>query len=139
MKEKDQFEEWLFIMDDRLSDFIESLPENIKNEMDYSADSLDIIERWLLSLFSKSETILEEKNKFFLDGLSRYIGETYRKQLTGKWSINIDDPEFVFYGLPIITDSEKNETIICPISMSTTTIVRNQGTFLSTILKNHMS
>lgn len=134
----EEFEHWLFYMDDALLEFQKMVPEPLMNKLDYSIGSLDQLEDWMLKTFDNPNMLLEESNKVIQDRISRYIGETYRKILNAQWSIRVDDPDFAFYGLPIIVEKETQNTIICPHTMSTTTVDRNRGNFLSTILKNNV-
>lgn len=138
MKDKrEEFEVWLIHMDDQLEVFLNSFDEPIKSQLDFSPGSLDVIEGWLLDNFKTYQELQEVKYKKLVDLLARYIGETFRKNIKGKWDMNLTDPNYVFYGMPIIMDGEKKETITCPHYLPTSAIDRKSGNFLRTILNNY--
>jgi hypothetical protein len=39
---------------------------------------------------------MKPEAKQVLDGVARYIGETCRKHLGGRWQIRLDDPRYAF-------------------------------------------
>jgi hypothetical protein len=135
---REDFEMWLFDMDDALDRFINAMPNELGFSLDFSEASLDHIENWLLDQYKDHTKLLEIDNKEIHDGLSRYIGETFRKHLNAKWDIRFDDPKFAFYGLPILVEKENGNTIICAHTLVTTAVARRTGTFLSTILRNNI-
>lgn len=136
---REDFENWLFQMDEALDKFKSSLPSEMSSKLDYSIDSLDVLEKWMLEKFDNHTELLDKKNKTLQDQISRYIGETFRKKLKCKWDIQIDDPKFAFYGLPILVEKDTSNTIVCPYTLSTTVISRKKHNFLSTILKNKIN
>ncbi|WP_103069649.1 hypothetical protein [Aquimarina sediminis] len=139
MKEnREDFEQWLFYMDDILEKFILNFKDQSRETLDYSVDSLDILENWMLNSFEDHKELMVEGNKILRDQISRYIGETFRKNLECKWDIKFEDPKFAFYGLPILVEKDSGNTIICPHALSTTTIARKRGDFLSKLLNNNM-
>ena len=77
---RDDFEHWLFEMDDRLEEFVSVLPTDISTKMDYSAESLSVLEGWLMTQDESVNDILKESEKPMLDMVTRYVGETLRKQ-----------------------------------------------------------
>ncbi|OYD07273.1 hypothetical protein [Paludifilum halophilum] len=129
-KEFDNFQFWLMEMDDVLEDFMDKLPQNLR--LDFSADSLLRLEEWILRHYSTVESL--QKNKQMLDFLSRYVGETFRKRLGGKWEIELDHPEYVFYGLPQIKFEKVSPD--CPLSVVLAAVDRKKGDYMLKILKN---
>jgi hypothetical protein len=129
--ERDQFEYWLIHMDDALQEFISSLSEDCSIDLDFSKQSLDQLEKWLLDQFPDTEAILEKKNSVIADGAARYIGETFRKHIGGHWDIELEDPRNAFFGLPILTAYMDLPTPICPLALTTTSVDRRRGDFLS--------
>lgn len=65
-----------------------------------------------------------------VDGIARYIGETLRKTVGGHWDIRLDDPKYVFYGLPELTGFGPRSTPVCPLTLATTAADRRTGKFL---------
>jgi len=132
----DDFEHWLFAMDDVLQSFTSNLDESIALKLDYSEESLEMIESLILKQYSSVEQILLPEESYRLDSLVRYVGETFRKAIGGRWEIRLDDPRYAFHGLPQLTGFSPRATPICPHSLVTAAVDRRQGTYLRTILEN---
>src|SRR5579871_6937708 len=102
MSDREDFDDWLVAMDDKLEMLLAEVPEAISDQLDYSVGSLSVLETWLLSSFTSAEHILKA-DKHLLDRLSCYVGETFRKNIGGAWTIDYSDEDDVFYGLPVIS------------------------------------
>lgn len=135
-KRRENFEEWLFEMDDALEQFVEGIAEPTRSQLDFSMASLDALEAWVLERYGSPEELMKPEAKQVLDGLARYIGETFRKQIGGRWQIRLDDPKYAFFGLPELTGFSERPTPICPHSLATAMTDRRNGTYLRTILEN---
>ena len=135
-KRRENFEEWLFEMDDALEGFLDGIGEPTRSQLDFSPASLDRLEGWVLERYSSPEDLMKPEAKPVLDGVARYIGETYRKQIGGRWQIRLDDPKYAFFGLPELTGFSERPTPICPHSLATAMTDRRSGTYLRTILEN---
>ena len=135
-KRKEDFEYWLFEMDDAVERFLEGIDEPTRSQLDFSAGSLDALEAWVLERYASPDELMKPEVKQVLDGVARYIGETYRKQLGGRWHIRLDDPKYAFFGLPELTGFTERPTPICPHSLATAMTDRRNGTYLRTILEN---
>jgi len=131
----DDFEHWLYAMDDALQRFISDLDESIALKLDYSEKSLETIESLILKQYTSVERILIPEESYRLDGLARYIGETFRKAIGGRWEIQLDDSRYAFHGLPQLMGFSPRATPICPHSLLTA-VDRRQGNYLRTILEN---
>ena len=83
---REDFENWLFAMDDELDKFLTELPTEVPKKLNYTPESLDILEEWMLKNFSDHKELLSKNNKKVQDNISRYIGETFRKNLDSKWN-----------------------------------------------------
>ena len=97
---RDDFESWLVDMDDALERFIGKLPGEVGGQLDYSPESLDILEKWTLDNYESPEQMLPASEAESVDALARYVGETFRRAIGGRWGIRLDDPKYVFFGLP---------------------------------------
>ena len=135
-KQREHFEEWLFEMDDALEEFLDGIDQPTRSLLDLSPASLDVLEAWVLERYSSPEELMKPEAKQVVDGIARYIGETYRKQIGGRWQSRLDDPKYAFFGLPELTDFSQNPTPICPHSLATALTDRRSGTYLRTILDN---
>ncbi len=125
---RDDFEQWLFEMDDRLDAFVKALPTDISTNMDYSAKSLSILEGWLMTRYESVNDILKEAEKLMLDMASRYVGETLRKNLGGVWNIDLRNKKNVFYRLPVIEN--QGSWTECPVTLVTASMDRRSGAFM---------
>ena len=134
-EDEEGFQYWLSHMDDALDAFLKGLPKEVREGCDYSAGSLDVLEGFLLSKYPSVDAIKGPSEAEFIDGVSRYLGETYRKSLGGRWLIEYHNPNEINFGLPVL-ELPGWEIRFCPLR--SVTVARNRGTglFWSTILKN---
>jgi hypothetical protein len=130
------FQYWLSEMDDALARFLEGIDEPVRSQLDLSPESLDALETWVLKRYKSPDELLETDAKRVLDGVARYIGETYRKHVGGQWQIRLDDPKYAFFGLPELTGFSEKPTPISPHSLATAMTDRRSGMYLRTILQN---
>ncbi|MDR6226823.1 hypothetical protein [Desmospora profundinema] len=131
-EELDKFQFWLMEMWDTLDHFINELPEEL--ELDFSPASFLRIEKWILNNYRTIDEIKKDKTK--LDALARYVGETFRKELEGIWELSLDDPKYIYYGIPQINFKAKNVTPICPLTMVTACVDRRKGDYIYSIFTN---
>lgn len=132
---RDDFEYWLMDMDDALDYFLAILPPQIKDKLDFSPSSLSTLEAWILDEYPSIQAMLVSNQSRQVDGVARYIGETFRKSLGGHWDIHLDEPKFAYFGVPILTGYEEKPTPICPLTLATASAERRTGKYLP-ILKN---
>jgi len=132
------FESWLVDMDDALERFFDALPQEITDRLDFAPPSLDVLEKWILARFESTDQMLPASEAATVDGLARYIGETFRKAIGGRWGIRLDDPKYVFYGLPEIVGYSDKPTSLCPISLATASADRRSGKYLSGVLASYI-
>jgi hypothetical protein len=123
-------------MDDALDRFFATLPADLRRRLDYSPGSLDSLEAWLLARYRDTGDMLDRRESTVVDGLARYIGETFRKAIGGHWDIELDNPKDVYYGLPQLTGFGPRATPECPSSLATAAANRRTGKYLSTVLEN---
>jgi hypothetical protein len=110
-------------MDVRLGAFVlADLPETFDTEdgetvpfpKDFGAKSLPMLELFVLSKFPSTEAILETENRRFFEGLIRYLGETYLREIGGAW----DHDETTGNGMPFIRpDTEQGPAAGEPIPL----------------------
>ena len=68
-------------MHDALEHMKKSLPKNISEKLNYSVESLDILEQWILEQYLTVNDIIPQKEAHTVDGYARYVGETFRRQM----------------------------------------------------------
>lgn len=130
---RDDFECWLATMDDFLEEFLAEFPAAERARLDYSAESLDIVEAWILNTYPSSEAAAAPTESQRLNRVACYVGEVFRKKLGTKWDIRLDDPSYVFYGMPIIVGRRVDD---CPLTLVTAAANRRTGKYLRTVLEN---
>jgi hypothetical protein len=136
-QQEDDFQVWLIDMDDALERFLESLPPGLAAKLDFSPASLSALEAFILDKYPSSDAMLKPAESRVVDGLARYIGETFRQELGGRWEIRLDDPEYVFYGMPQLTGFSAKPTPFAPYALATTSAHRRSGEFLRGVLASH--
>jgi len=132
------FEYWLADMDDALDRFVVNLPPRVREGLDFSPGSLDTIEAWVLQRYPSTKEMLRKTESRIVDGLARYIGETFRKALGGRWEIRLDDPNYVFYGIPQLTGFGEKSSATCPLCLATASADRRTGRYLSGVLASYL-
>jgi len=108
-EEIEKFELWLFEMDNRLEPLVD-YAENKGYSLDYSLESLLDFETFILV-----EKITFEHDLFIT--CARYLGEILVQNFNGKWALDIDDPNSLYYGKPVVTNYSKYGTIFSPINI----------------------
>ncbi|MED5524842.1 MAG: hypothetical protein VX447_08830 [Pseudomonadota bacterium] len=137
-EKKENFEFWLMDMDAAIDSFISRISLEDKSKLDFSIDSLCTIENWILQNYSSSDEVKNMSNSQMVDGAARYIGETFRKILGGKWFIDYSDKDNVFFGLPQLKDMKNQKAQICPLTLVSASASRRKGNFLINILRSHL-
>lgn len=132
----DLFQVWLIDMDEAIQNLSNSLPSEVGSQLDYSPESLDVLEGWLLEKYCSVQDALGEEANPILDGASRYVGETLRKNLGGTWFINNTDEKMLYFGAPQLQNMRGQRIQISPLAMTTTSLDRRGGAYLRTVLAN---
>jgi hypothetical protein len=131
-----EFDAWLTDMDDALERFMELAPESLIEQLDYSPDSLNAIEHWLLQSYASLDAFDAEPSTQLIDGAVRYVGETFVRNLGAHWSVSLENPNDVFYGLPIVIGHPGQTTPLCPHRLTGVATDRRLGNFLRTVFDN---
>lgn len=132
---QDDFETWLFEMDDELEVFIKEASPQIKHKLDFSEESLDALEEWLLAKYKTTDEIMHESQKSMLDRVARYVGETIRKKYNLVWKIELERPNDVYYGLPVLTDKKGKNNYECPLSLVTAAVNRQKKGYMKRVFQ----
>ncbi len=137
----DLFQYWLMDSPDAIERMMDRLPAEVKNQLDYSVESLDVLEAYLLNQYASIDEIKQEPPDI-LNGYAIYVGDTFRKvakSLTQiepiKWTIELDDTDNAYYNIPII---RLGAYVKCPLTLVTSSLDRRRGNYISTILKNFL-
>ena len=130
---RDDFEHWLISMDEFLEEFLTEFSKEEQNRLNYTLESLDIVEARILELYPNMKAMLVPSESQRVNLIACYVGETIRKNLGGKWDIRLKDPKFAFHGMPILIGPYDPE---CPLSLATASADRRTGIYLRTVLAN---
>lgn len=134
---QEDFQEWIFYISDKMDYFTEEFAKEQGLTLDYSMESLDVLEVWILDHFDDAKELIAEGQ--LLDYLTIYIGETFRKYIGGKWFIDLENKKNAYFSMPVLTDpSYKGVVYKTPMTYATACISRKKGNYISTILKNNM-
>lgn len=106
-KALDDFEMFLFMIDDVLEPFIEQA-EQAGYVLNYSLESLDQVEAYAIEVDTKP---LDD----FHGRASQYLGETVRKVFGGHWELSLNMKEnSMNYGKPVIVGHSKYDVEFPP-------------------------
>ena len=134
---QENFEEWLILIDFKMDYFTGEFAKEQKLKLDYSIESLDEIEGWILANYKEIKDLTNDSK--MLDYLTIYIGETFRKYIGGKWFIDLKNKKNAYYGVPVLTyPSYKYERYTTTMTFATACIARQKGDYISTILRNSL-
>lgn len=123
------FDAWLTDMDDALDRFLDLVPAELAEKLDYSPESLIALEAWLLRRYPDQQSYQAEPALALVDAAVRYVGETFVRSLGAHWTLS-RNPKNVFHGLPIVTGHPSQTTPQCPHKLLNVAIGRREGTFL---------
>jgi hypothetical protein len=134
---RDNFEDWLVAVDDKLEQLLTvDVPAELARKLDYTPGSLPPLESWLLEKFPSPESALQA-DKYLIDRVACYVGETIRRNAGGIWTIDDSQPDNAYFGLPVV--QRKGEPPRCPLTIVTTSLDRRTGKHMERILHNIMS
>jgi hypothetical protein len=132
MNDRANFDLWLITLDDKLDQLFSTLPEDVSGRLDYSPESLTVLEKWLIDTYITSNDLLNQ-DKYLLDKLSCYVGETIRKNTTRIWTIDLENRNRAYFGLPVLL--RPGDPPECPMSMVTASISRKKGNYMEKLLR----
>ncbi|TWB22779.1 hypothetical protein FBZ89_103409 [Nitrospirillum amazonense] len=133
----DQFQVWLMDMEDAIGRFLQSIPTETAARLDYSPESLDVIERHALGTYATIDDIKKRSEAKTIDGMARYVGQVFRKHFGGSWIIDVSDRKNTFHGLPQLSGMKGQRTASCPLTLVTASTDRRTGRFIRTVFENY--
>jgi hypothetical protein len=134
--EEESFQYWLSAMDESLDALFSEFPGAIRAKLDFSVCSLKVLEESILDRIGTLDEGLGESDRSFLDGASRYVGETIRRILGGKWVIDLSDSESVNFGKPVVSDSQGRVSDTCPLLLVTASLDRRTGEYIFSVVSH---
>ena len=141
---KDNFDDWIFFLSDKMDYFTGEFAREQGLALDYSPESLDALENWLLGKYEKSMDLVEDKEPYghdyrLADLCGIYVGEVYRRQLGGTWYMILDQPKNAYYKLPSLRyETRTGPYYICPVTLGTACIQRKRGDYMRWVLGNYI-
>lgn len=125
------FREWLEAMHPRLARFEDVLMPR-EWPADHSRESLAALEQHLLDRWPDRAAFAQEQDTDFVDGATRYIGETFLRVGGGGWSVG-HDPEHPSSGRALVRLDTLDRTPISPLNLMTAALARRTGQVLTTV------
>jgi hypothetical protein len=137
----EQFEQWQNLLANRLIILEAETFDSIWPQHNYSIESLDVLEEWILDKYQEWKPPLEKRDAVFIDITGTYVGETFRKHLSGNWTIELEDKENAYWGIPGITgfNSSRPIRVVYPHTWVTTSIHRRTGVFIRRRLESYLT
>jgi hypothetical protein len=134
-----EFQLWVEQMDSAIAEFVASAPLETRGKLDLSDESLDVLEVWILSMYSDLEHLRPIMDRpdvaSFMDGASRYLGAIFRRASGSSWVLELDDPKSAAYNRPSLWGGTLSVQS-CPWYKITAATDRRTGKYFSTILRN---
>jgi hypothetical protein len=131
---EDNYTWWLNIMPDEMPR-LSILPKALREHLDYSLESLDLIEAYIRENYAVEE-LKDRKNRYARDLFARYIGETFRKNASDLfWSFESSNERDALYGIPVLTTIDGGSAPMTPTLWVTELIAQKEGHFLRSRLK----
>lgn len=133
-KKIEEFHTWVKNIPTKVMFLRKNVPKNVSECLDYSLDSLNVLEKYLLDNFT-IDTLEVEENMYLVDSIAGYIGDTFVKNVKGGgWAIDYDDKSFIYYSLPFVLPP-KNGVAMSPHRIIRTIFYKNKYTFLYDIFR----
>lgn len=129
------FNWWITFIPDKIFALEEKLPENLKDKLDFSVASLEILEKYLLENYTLEGMMQDEE---MWDYCASYIGYTYKKNIfKAEWHIDLNDKNNIFYNMPCL--HIPNLMSFVPHSYVTALLSKKENNLLSSTVKNHIN
>jgi hypothetical protein len=81
----------------------------------------------------------EEERRPLIGWAARYYGEVVRHKYGGKWILSIDDPNDLYYGLPVIIGHAKDDIEFAPSEMILNLLTSRKKGLLQQIVQSHVA
>jgi len=126
----EEFQTWL-AQEVEVRDELEAL---LGVELGLDEHSLDTLEAALLRRYRTPDEALTLGERGVLDAAARHVGLVMILSIDGaEWDINLDDPDDVYYRLPVIRFSDRSSD--CPLTAVTAALDRRTGSFLRELVE----
>lgn len=128
----EEFDAWQAAIPLKLVQLNTLVPSDLREKLDYSLESIDVLEAWLLEKYATYQQAITPEEYPVLDAAGVYIGETFQDLLEGEWIVELEDADDPFQGMPGIIDFDSAQVpdIIYPVSWLTAALDRRNGNFI---------
>jgi hypothetical protein len=127
----EDFEWWITTIPDRIEELQRSLPADIAAKLDRSLGSLDSLEAYLLANYT-IERMKAAENASLYDGLARYVGSTFNRNIPNlEWYIELEEESDIYFNVPVLVLKDGNLPPTCPLTLITAALDRRTGNYMS--------
>jgi hypothetical protein len=135
----DKVESWRKTVQENIQEFLSDLPPQDRENLNYSIESLDTLENWIITTYPETMTKEEESNTFIHVGVMYYIGEVYRKYLDAYWNVHFAEiePDYRYGDDPVI-EGIFRDMAVWPWGLIKDVLEKRKGSHLSGVLKTYM-
>jgi hypothetical protein len=141
LQNMNEFEKWLASSKANQEAFLAHLDKSQRERLDMSIQSMEWLGIWLCNHYESLEVADNPTAIRMLDGVGRYVSETFIKCFGGEWTVELNSPHYAYLGYAGITnynhDGYMPDTIY-PQFWVTTTIVRPDAEFITKLFKIHL-
>lgn len=132
-RREEDFEWWITCIPDKIEKLKSELPKKVSEKLDFSLESLDILEGFIIKNFTV-DYLKSEHGSDILDRFSSYFGSSIKKLIPStKWHCELENDKDIYFGLPVLISS--SDSALSPYHLPITAIIRKKGDFISTIVK----
>ncbi len=98
----DNFNSWIETLENRVFIWLDSLPEKSKAYFNFSIESLDEVERYLISKYELND-LQDVSSKSDIDGSLSYVIKVFEENWPNtKYVIELDDEKNILFNIPAI-------------------------------------
>ncbi len=105
MQTQKEVDDWFADIEREIDEFMSVVPAALRDQLDYSVDSIDKLEAWLLSQYSYLAAAYNAEGLITLAGAGCYVGELIRKLTGAEWYVELEQQDDAFLGIPVLRKS----------------------------------
>lgn len=122
MEKRNNFEAWIERIDERLLDWFLFIDSDYKRLFNYSVDSLDDIEKYLINKYELKD-LSDINNKHEIDAIASYIIKVFAINWPKyKFVIELDDEKNLLFNRPAITTDPEIGMAFSPFQILPSTV-----------------
>lgn len=129
------FKDWLAAIPAKLKIVTEEFAKEEGLKLDFSIESLDELEKWILKNYDEAADLREDTE--MLDLLSLYIGETFIRLVNGDWFVELENKKSLLYQNIVVKfkDEDGDTDYRSTRVLCTTCITRKKGNVISSTFR----